>query len=103
MSTNSSPTHPMCPATLVIDKEEGDLQAFLVMAQREAQEKWEKLWAEKTVGASEIIERVVDEKADNKDVIKYAICHKGVTTVAQLSGSLGGSRQILIPTTKLYS
>ncbi|KAJ3985580.1 hypothetical protein F5890DRAFT_1585315, partial [Lentinula detonsa] len=32
--------------------------------------------------------------------LKVSTCHKEVTTVARLSGSLGGSGQILIPTTK---
>ncbi|KAJ3792720.1 hypothetical protein GGU11DRAFT_880852 [Lentinula aff. detonsa] len=49
----------MCTTVLANDKEEEELQAFLVVAQGEAHEKWEKLRSEKDV------EQVIKEGAGN--------------------------------------
>ncbi|KAJ3784262.1 hypothetical protein GGU10DRAFT_376926 [Lentinula aff. detonsa] len=61
MSTTSSPMHPACSATPVLNEEDVQLQAFLVAAKREAQEKWERLRLAK---ASEVVERVGGEGSE---------------------------------------
>ncbi|KAJ3791695.1 hypothetical protein GGU11DRAFT_812685 [Lentinula aff. detonsa] len=60
MSTTSSPARPVRSPTPVLNKEDVELQAFLAAAQREAQEKWEKLRAAKTSG---VVGKVVEGEA----------------------------------------
>ncbi|KAJ3780225.1 hypothetical protein GGU10DRAFT_337345 [Lentinula aff. detonsa] len=60
MSTTSSPAHPVRSPTPVLNEEDVELQAFLAAAQREAQEKWEKLQAAKTSG---VVGKVVEGEA----------------------------------------